>query len=190
MQLVIVAGESCTAKTIEQHFGRARGAALYNEYGPTEMSVWSTVQRLAAGMQDPISIGRPLALTQALVIDAHGNLVPDGLAGELLLAGQNIAAGYNGDRQGGFVEHPLDSSERAYRTGDRVRVGADGRLYYLGRLDEQVKFRGYRIGIESIETALGVGGAAVAAIPWDGRTLEDLLAELPEHEALALIDEL
>jgi amino acid adenylation domain-containing protein len=188
MQLVVVAGEACTGATVRHHFRCAPRAALYNEYGPTEMTVWSTFQPLAEDASEPVPIGRPLSLTQALVLDTHGNLVPRGLAGELVLAGHGIAEGYVGQAAGGFVSHPLDEDGRAYRTGDRVRVGSDSLLYYLGRIDEQVKHRGYRIGIESIEQSLSAGGPDVAVIPWDGRSLEDLLAGLPEDQAHALVD--
>lgn len=186
MRHVVVAGEACSANTVKQHFERAPGAALYNEYGPTETTVWSTFHRLEANAKDPVPIGQPLASTQALVIDTYGNPVPRGLAGELLLAGHGIADGYVGDRSGGFVSHPRDPEGRAYRTGDRVRVDADSLFYYIGRMDEQVKYRGYRIGIESIEQTMST--AEVAVIPWNGISLEDLLDDLPKDSAHALLD--
>lgn len=188
MDLVIVAGEACTGSTIRHHFERAPGAALYNEYGPTEMTVWSTFHLLEQDTSEPVPIGQPLALTQAIVADAYGNPVPCGLSGELVLAGHGIADGYVGEAAGGFIPHPLDSEGRAYRTGDRARVGSDGQLYYLGRIDEQVKFRGYRMGIEAIEQSLSPNGAEVAVVPWDGTSLEDLLASLPDDQAHALVD--
>ena len=188
MALVIVAGEACAASTVKSHFERAPQADLYNEYGPTEMTVWSTVHALDDDASDPVPIGRPLSMTQAIVIDAHGNPVPRGLPGELLLAGHGIAEGYVGNAGSGFVAHPLNTGQRAYRTGDRARLGADGLIYYLGRVDEQVKYRGYRIGIENIESTLCPAGAAIAVVPWDGVSLEDLLADLPEDQAHALVD--
>ena len=152
------------------------------------MTVWSTVHALDREASEPVPIGRPLSLTQAIVTDAHGNPVPRGLPGELLLAGHGIAEGYVGDASGGFVAHPLDAKVRAYRSGDRARLGADGLIYYLGRVDEQVKYRGYRIGIENIENTLCPDGAGIAVVPWDGVSLEDLLADLPEDQAHALVD--
>jgi amino acid adenylation domain-containing protein len=188
MELVIVAGEACAASTVRCHFELAPRADLCNEYGPTEMTVWSTFHALDKDAGDPVPIGRPLSLTQAIVVDAHGNPVPRGLPGELLLAGHGIAEGYIGQASGGFVAHPLNAGARAYRTGDRVRLGLDGEIYYLGRVDEQVKYRGYRIGIENIESTLCPAGAAIAVVPWDGVSLEDLLADLPEDQAHALVD--
>ena len=189
MELVIVAGEACIASTIEHHLKCAPDAALFNEYGPTEMTVWSTCHRLLKGDADPISIGGALARTQALVMDEFGNIVPEGFSGELVLAGHGIAEGYTGDVSGGFTAHPLDPGSRAYVTGDKVRRGTDRLLYFEGRVDEQVKFRGYRIGIESIEQALGGIAGEAAVIPWDGTSLEGLLAKIPNDEAHALIDE-
>jgi non-ribosomal peptide synthetase component F len=168
---------------------RAPDAALFNEYGPTEMTVWSTCHRLQKGDVDPISIGRPLAHTQALVVDEVGNIAPYGFSGELVLAGHGIAEGYMGGVSGGFTAHPLEPGSRAYKTGDRVRLGADGLLYFEGRVDAQVKFRGYRIGVESIEQALGGVAGEAAVIAWDGTSLEDLLAKLPNDEAHALVDQ-
>ena len=112
LQLVIVAGEACDSKISEQHFKVAPQAALYNEYGPTEMTVWSTWQRVLPQDRDPIAIGEPLPQTQALILDTWGNPVPDGLTGELCLAGAGIARGYVGHTneapESGFIEHPLD----------------------------------------------------------------------------------
>ena len=188
MELVIVAGEACVASTIKHHIKRAPDAALFNEYGPTEMAVWSTCHRLKNGDVDPISIGGALSRTQALVMDEFGNIVPEGFSGELVLAGHGIGEGYIGGVSDGFTAHPLDPECRAYVTGDKVLRGTDHLLYFEGRVDEQVKFRGYRIGIESIEQALGGVAGEAAVIPWDGTSLEGLLAKLPHDEAHALVD--
>ena len=153
------------------------------------MTVWSTYHRLHKGDVDPISIGGALERTQVLVMDEFGNIVPDGFSGELVLAGHGIAEGYMGGFSGGFTAHPLDPESRAYVTGDKVRRRPDRLLYFEGRVDEQVKFRGYRIGIESIEQALGGVTGEAAVIPWDGTSLEELLAKLPNDEAHALIDQ-
>ncbi len=192
LQMVIVAGEACDAKVSEQHFKVAPQAALYNEYGPTEMTVWSTWQRVLPQDRDPIAIGEPLPQTQALILDTWGNPVPDGLTGELCLAGAGIARGYVGHTneapESGFIEHPLDSKARAYLTGDRVRRDQQGRLYFEGRVDEQVKCRGYRIGIENLEACLRrAGTTALAVLPWNGDSLEVLLQRLPESEARAIL---
>jgi amino acid adenylation domain-containing protein len=192
LRLVIVAGEACDSKVARAHFKAAPQAALFNEYGPTEMTVWSTWQRLLAEQADPVPIGKPLSQTQALILDRWGNLVPDGLAGELCLAGAGIARGYLGSgsaaTESGFIDHPLDPASRAYRTGDRVRRDSRDRLYFEGRVDEQVKFRGHRIAIESVEATLRrAGSTALAVLPFNGESLEALLEQLPEAEALAML---
>ncbi len=192
LRLAIVAGEACDAKVARAHFKAAPRAALFNEYGPTEMTVWSTWHRLVAEQADPVPIGKPLSQTQALILDRWGNLVPDGLAGELCLAGAGIARGYMGSdssaTESGFIDHPLDPASRAYRTGDRVRRDSRGRLYFEGRVDEQVKFRGHRIAIESVEATLRrAGSTALAVLPFNGESLEALLEQLPEAEALAML---
>jgi amino acid adenylation domain-containing protein len=129
---------------------------LWNLYGPTETTIWSTAGRIRSG--EPIHIGRPIANTQVYVVNEHGALVPPGVAGEILIGGQGLAAGYH-DRPeinaARFVKDRFSGVEgaRLYRTGD-LGMWADGTLRHLGRLDHQVKIRGYRIELGEIETAL------------------------------------
>ncbi len=192
MQLAIVAGEACDSKVARQHFRTAPRAVLFNEYGPTEMTVWSSWHQLSPQEADPVPIGEPLLQTQALILDRWANLVPEGLTGELYLAGAGIARGYIGSGSGpvksGFVEHPLDPASRAYRTGDRVRRDSRDRLYFEGRVDEQVKCRGYRIALESVEATLRrASDVAMAVLPFDGESLEALLKQLPDNEAREIL---
>jgi len=135
-----------------------RGGTLWNLYGPTETTVWSTVERVGAGA---ISIGRPVANTDATLVDPRLRPVPPGVAGELTLGGEGLARGYHrrpGATAECFVPHPWMvgglSGSRLYRTGDLCRQRPDGRLEYLGRLDFQVKLRGFRIELGEIENAL------------------------------------
>ncbi|HCT79488.1 MAG TPA: non-ribosomal peptide synthetase [Micromonosporaceae bacterium] len=145
---------------------RGRSAELWNIYGPTETTVWSTAARLADGS---VTIGQPLANTQVHVLDADLNPVPSGIPGELCIGGAGVARGY--------LNRPELTNERfvhtrwgrLYRTGDRVRLLADGELEWIGRSDNQIKLRGYRIELGEIEEKLlehpGVRAAAVAANP-------------------------
>jgi thioesterase domain-containing protein/acyl carrier protein len=143
---------------------RERGAEVWNLYGPTETTIWSTLERLdgplaAAGDDRPAPIGRPLANTRALVLGPDLRLVPLLAAGELCLGGEGLARGYRGrpdltaER---FVPDPFAPAPgaRLYRTGDLARLRPDGTLEILGRLDDQIKVRGFRVEPGEIEAAL------------------------------------
>lgn len=131
-----------------------RVGELHNMYGPTETTIWSTVDRVESGMG--VTIGRPIGNTYCHVIDERGALVPPGIPGELYLSGDGVADGYLG-RPTLTAERfvPAPSGEgRAYRTGDLVRYLPDGRLEYLERIDGQIKLNGYRIELGEVESAL------------------------------------
>jgi amino acid adenylation domain-containing protein/thioester reductase-like protein len=152
-----------------------RCAEVWNLYGPTETTIWSTLHRVTrAGLEQSTSvpIGRPIANTQVYVLDNHLQPVPPGVSGELYIGGLGVALGYlnrpelTAER---FLPDPFagQPGARLYRTGDHARFRADGCLDYLGRGDQQVKLRGYRIELGEIEVALShhpsVAQAAVAA---------------------------
>ncbi len=139
-------------------------------YGPSEDTTYSTWAAVERGDERPPSIGAPLAGTRARVLDGELGLVPAGVAGELCLAGVGLARGYLGRPEltaERFIPDPFADGERLYRTGDRARWRTDGRLDYLGRLDQQVKVRGHRVELGEVEAALaacsGVAEAAVLA---------------------------
>ncbi|MEA2146638.1 MAG: hypothetical protein QOG59_2225, partial [Solirubrobacteraceae bacterium] len=146
----------------------ACGLQLWNMYGPTETTIWSSVARIAeVGM--PITLGEPIANTSFHVLDPVGALTPVGVPGELHIGGLGLARGYRGRPEltaERFIADPFGATgdARLYRTGDRVRRRADGAIQFLGRLDHQVKLRGYRIELGEIEATLerdpGVAGAA------------------------------
>ncbi|HEX6630520.1 MAG TPA: beta-ketoacyl synthase N-terminal-like domain-containing protein, partial [Gemmatimonadaceae bacterium] len=149
----------------------ARGIArVYDLYGPSEDTTYSTWALRRAG--GPATIGRPIANTRAYVLGAGMRPEPPGVAGELYLGGRGLARGYLGRpalTAGRFVPDPFSGTPgaRLYRTGDRVRWRADGTLEYLGRLDHQVKVRGFRVEPGEVEAALrrhaGVRDCVVAA---------------------------
>jgi amino acid adenylation domain-containing protein len=144
-----------------------RGKCLWNMYGPTETTIWSTVHEVTSG-DTAIRIGKPIANTFTGVLDAQLRPVPIGVTGELFIGGEGLARGYlnrpdlTGER---FVRSPFISGDRLYQTGDLARVHANGELECLGRFDHQVKIRGFRIELGEIETALrkcaGVSEAVV-----------------------------
>ena len=137
---------------------RAAGVDLWNLYGPTETTIWSSLQQVQG---DAATLGQAIAATRLLVLDEGLRCVPQGVAGELFIGGQGLARGYwqrPGLSAERFVADPFagpgEAGERLYRTGDLVRRNADGALEYLGRLDHQVKIRGHRIELGEVEAAL------------------------------------
>ncbi|WP_197471727.1 non-ribosomal peptide synthetase, partial [Methylomonas koyamae] len=159
LQVAIVAGEACPTDVVKRHLAVLPGAKLYNEYGPTEGTVWSSVYQASLDDLDkPLSIGRPIANVRLYNLDRSLNPVPVGVAGELYIGGAGIVPGYwhrpdlTAER---FVPDPFGpAGGRLYKTGDLVRYRADGALEFLGRLDYQVKIRGFRIELGEIEAQL------------------------------------
>ncbi|MFD8824571.1 amino acid adenylation domain-containing protein [Streptomyces sp. NPDC059605] len=188
------------------------GTAIVNEYGPTEATVGNVVSRTTTvdPAADHVPMGRAIDNTEVYVVGAHGEVQPVGVPGELLIGGVNVALGYL-DRPDltarRFVPHPFsaDPGARVYRTGDLVKWLPDGRLVYLGRMDDQVKLRGHRVELGEIENALLSRPAVAAAtvvvredVPGDKRLVAYLVPaggtavavaglraalarELPEH---------
>ncbi|MFD3581564.1 amino acid adenylation domain-containing protein [Streptomyces sp. NPDC058683] len=138
---------------------RPRVRQLWNMYGPTETTIWSTCGEIGSDAT-PVSVGRPIDHTCVHLLDADLRPVPVGMVGELCIGGDGLARGY-ADQPGRtadrFVPDPFGCRPggRLYRTGDLARQDAHGRLYVLGRADSQVKIRGVRIELGEVETALG-----------------------------------
>ncbi|WP_375467717.1 amino acid adenylation domain-containing protein [uncultured Nostoc sp.] len=135
-----------------------KGACLWNLYGPTETTIWSTGYKVTTGNK-AISIGCPLANTQIYILDSHLQPVPIGISGELYIGGEGLARGYlnrpdlTAEK---FISNPFSPNpkSRLYKTGDLARYLPDGHIEYLGRIDYQIKLRGFRIELGEIETAL------------------------------------
>lgn len=148
-----------------------RVASLWNMYGPTETTIWSTCEKIESA--DDINVGCPIANTQIHVLDKYCKPVPIGVAGDLWIGGDGVAIGYHNRPDitaEKFQSINNSSTDRVYNTGDRARWRQDGKLEILGRDDDQIKLRGYRIELGEIETALSNHEAvaqAAAAIHTD-----------------------
>ncbi len=173
----------------------ARGAELWNVYGPTETAIWSTAGRVVSG-SGPVLLGRPIANTELYVVDRRLREVPPGAAGELWIGGEGVARGYLGQvglTAEKFVPHPwsAEPGARLYRTGDLVRHRSAGELEFLGRLDHQVKVRGFRIELGEIEAALlrhPMVAQAVAAARQEGAETRLAAYVVPAGEPPAICD--
>jgi acyl-coenzyme A synthetase/AMP-(fatty) acid ligase len=145
-------GEALSGELAARLMGKCE--SLWNLYGPTETTIWSSVHRVE-NASGTIPIGRPIANTQLHILDGHGQVTPIGVPGELSIGGDGVARGYlnapdlTAER---FVADPVRG--RLYRTGDLVRRRADGQVEFLGRIDNQVKLRGFRIELGEVESAL------------------------------------
>ena len=170
---MIVAGEACPAVLAKSHNQRLENASLFNEYGPTEATVWSTVYKYDGKINSAtLPIGRPLSDTKIYVLNPDLKLTPIGVPGELFIGGRGLAKGYLNQptlTEARFISNPFinNPEDRLYKTGDIVRFLEDGNLEFLGRNDDQVKVRGYRIELDEIMNTLkqhpGVAQAIVLA---------------------------
>ncbi len=214
LRLVILGGEQVDRAALAAWRPRVEAAVdLYNTYGPTEATVVATWSDLSCPPEDGVEmapIGRPLGAARAWVVERGLRLAPRGVPGELLLGGPGLARGYlgrPGPTAAGFVPDPFTGTPggRLYRTGDLVRLRNDGELEFLGRLDHQVKVRGFRVELGEIEATLrrhpAVGDAVVtvlaadagprlvawtengtsAAAPGEGELRAFLASRLPEY---------
>ncbi|WP_053656241.1 non-ribosomal peptide synthetase [Streptomyces sp. MMG1121] len=188
---LVVAGEACGA---ELATAWAKDRTLLNGYGPTETTVCATMSGALIPDDGIPPLGAPVRGTRVTILDARLRPVPTGVTGELYVGGAGLARGYR-DRPGPtaqrFVADPYGpAGARMYRTGDLVRRGADGRLEFVGRADDQVNLRGFRIEPGEVEAhvaaADGVAGAAVVLRedqPGDRRIVAYVVPEPPTREA-------
>ena len=159
LRTVVLGGEQVARSLVVRHAAIAPQAALYNEYGPTEATMWSSVARVALDSDEAPTIGNTVPGCQVYVLDRWLHPVPMGVPGELYIGGRQVARGYLGQQDmtaERFVPDPFSAEpgRRLYRTGDLVRVRGNGELEFLGRADNQVKIRGFRVELGDIESAL------------------------------------
>jgi amino acid adenylation domain-containing protein/FkbH-like protein len=191
VRVINLAGEPLTTDLVEKIYSATAVDKLYDLYGPSETTTYSTGSVRRSG--EPATIGRPLDNEQVYVLDPLRQPVPIGVPGELWISGAGVAAGYLHQpqlTQDRFVTNPFRPETRMYRTGDLARWREDGNLEYLGRLDHQVKIRGFRIELGEIEATLrrteGVKDAVVVARQYgagDQRLVAYVVCALPRHDA-------
>jgi amino acid adenylation domain-containing protein len=153
---ILCGGEAISRKLADQLLQRS--ASLWNMYGPTETTIWSTTAKVEPG-QNAVSIGQPIANTQLFILDKLLQPVPIGVAGELHIGGDGLARGYLHRSEltaEKFIPDPFspDPEARLYKTGDLVRYLPSGDIDFLGRIDHQIKMRGFRIEMGEIEAVL------------------------------------
>lgn len=159
LKAVIVAGEACSIQVRTTHFQSLPNARLYNEYGPTEASVWCIAYEITqADVERAVPIGKPISNATAYILDAQLKPLPIGVEGELYIGGTGVTKGYlnrpelTADR---FLDHPFaKAEEKIYKTGDLAKFRPDGVIEFLGRADQQVKIRGYRVELEEIRAVI------------------------------------
>jgi amino acid adenylation domain-containing protein len=173
LRVVTLAGEHFPADLVAQHVAHLPGVELDNEYGPTENSVCSTVYRFSPPDMD-VRIGKPIHNVRCYIVNQEGHLMPTGIPGELCVAGVGLARGYLNQPEltsRVFKPSPYLPEDRLYWTGDRAKWLEDGNIVFLGRQDDQVKVRGFRIEPAEIEATIreieGVTDAAVVVMPND-----------------------
>src|SRR6185369_8011975 len=154
---VFCGGEALTADLVKRFRKSGIKAELYNLYGPSETTIDATYSHCEIGLD--VSIGNPIANTEVYLLDESMQPVPIGVPAELYIGGLNLARGYlrrPGITASHFIPHPFSTQPgaRLYKTGDLVRYRPDGQLQYLGRLDSQVKLRGFRIELDEIASVL------------------------------------
>ena len=154
IKALILGGEALDASVVDR-LKMSTFSNIYNIYGPTETTVWSSNATVESSSD--ITIGKPIANTQAYILNKHQNPLPIGIAGELCISGDGVGRGYLNRPEltaEKFVPNPFIRGSRMYKTGDLARWREDGQLEYLGRMDNQVKIHGLRIELGEIEAAL------------------------------------
>ncbi|MEC4813417.1 MAG: amino acid adenylation domain-containing protein [Scytonema sp. PMC 1069.18] len=200
LRTVIVAGESCSTELVKRHQELLQLTSLFNEYGPTEGTVWSSVYDCKNhDLKNTVPIGRPIANTQIYLLNSYGQPVPIGVPGELYIGGLGVVRAYLNRPEltaEKFIPNPFskEPNTRLYKTGDLARYTSDGNIEFIGRIDHQVKLRGYRIELTAIEAVLRqhpIVQEAVVSVREDELDSQRLIAYVvPEGKPVPKTEEL
>lgn len=194
LSTVIVAGEACPTSLCEKHFSNFSSVDIYNEYGPTEVSVWCIAHKIVeSDLYASIPIGKPVANAEVYVLDESLIRVPYGTVGELYIGGIGLSAGYMNASEideSPFIDSPFlnTGSKIIYKTGDLVRYDINGNLKFEGRQDQQVKIRGYRIEIKEIEKAIQNYNPVYKSIVVVQENKKTTVGDLDQMELAQLLD--
>ncbi len=187
LQTVMVAGERCSVPLCQKHFEILPQTALYNEYGPTEASVWCIAHKVSLKTlinATQIPIGTPVAQASIHLLDTNGHPVPVGVSGEIYIGGDTLSKGYLNHpelTQKAFIHPVFAPHTTLYKTGDLARYNTNGAIEFLGRKDQQIKIRGYRVEIDAITATLTKSSAiqqAVVLVKTNARGTQQLIAFL------------
>lgn len=167
LRFITVAGESFSEDLVKQHFKKLPYVRLYNEYGPSENSVCSTVYEFTADSTE-VLLGKPISNVKCYVLDENYELSPIGIPGELYLSGRGLSCGYKNNltqTEEHFIHDVIEKGDVLYKSGDIVCWTADGNLKFIGRNDQQIKLRGYRIELGEIERHINnISGVSLSAV--------------------------
>lgn len=178
LKVCMLAGEAFP-ESLMKTLGSIQNLGVYNMYGPTETTIISSIKHLLPDA--PINLGKPISNTTMYILDSEQRLQPIGVAGELYIGGAGLARGYWKQPEltaEKFIQNPYRDGERIYRTGDLAKWTPEGEVEYLGRMDNQVKLRGYRIELEEIQKNLG-------EVPGIKNCIVRIIGEAPESAYLA-----
>lgn len=167
LKYLLIGGDVLSARHINKVRKDNPQLTVTNGYGPTENSCMSTYYKIERNFENNIPIGKPVSNSTAYVFDKYLNYQPVGVIGELYVGGDGLAKGYINREdlnRTSFLVHPHIPGERLYRTGDYARWLADGNLEFHGRVDNQLKIRGYRVELEEIETVISEIGGVIETV--------------------------
>lgn len=152
LERVILGGEAIHTYLVDKHFEKTPKCRMFNEYGPSENTIWTTVKEIIEG--ESVSIGKPIHNNYIYILDRERKLLPIKGKGEIYVGGQNLANGYINNTklsEKKFIENPFRKGELMYRTGDFGKWTKTGEIEFIGREDNQVKVRGFRVELGEIE---------------------------------------
>ncbi|GAA4882288.1 hypothetical protein GCM10023311_00450 [Flaviramulus aquimarinus] len=187
---VIVAGEACSKPLCETHLKNMPNVSLYNEYGPTEASVWCMAHKIETQdlVKEQIPIGKPVANAKIYLLNSNKNIVPIGVLGEIYVGGQGLSKGYLNRldlTNTVFIENPFNTNEKLYKTGDLGKYRNDGSIEFSGRLDQQIKIRGFRVELDEIENNINnniLVKQAIVLVKKDNRKTKRLIAYIKPND--------